>query len=108
MFDRRKLEQGNQLFLFTMKVLELCEQYKVPYVLENPLTSFAWSMPPLVQFQQHHQSQFCDLDFCMFGEPWKKPTRLMLVPNGHIFLERPRCRWSFLDIESATLPVASH
>lgn len=76
-FDQRKLEQGNQLFLFTMKALELCEQYKVPYVLENPLTSFAWSMPPLVQFEQHHQSRFCDLDFCMFGEPWKKPTRLM-------------------------------
>lgn len=69
--DARKLAEGNQLFNFTMKVLHLCQHHHVPYILENPLTSFAWSMPPLQKFCQLYQPGFCDLDFCAYGEIWK-------------------------------------
>lgn len=75
--DQRKLEDGNQLFRFTMKVLSICEQLHIPYILENPLTSMAWEMQPLVDFCAQHQPCICDLDFCMYGEQWLKPTRLL-------------------------------
>lgn len=75
--DQFKLDEGNQLFRFTMKLLQLCEDFHVPYILENPLTSMAWEMPPLVEFCNLHSPGFCDLDFCCYGEAWLKPTRLL-------------------------------
>ena len=75
--DAKKLAEGNKLFAFTMKVLALCEQTSTPYVLENPLTSMAWEMPPLVDFSQKFSPFVADLDFCVYGELWKKPTRLL-------------------------------
>lgn len=75
--DRRKLQEGNQLFRFTIKLLELCEAYSIPYVLENPLTSMAWDMEPMRYFISHYSPKICELDFCMFGEIWRKPTKLL-------------------------------
>ena len=75
--DQRKLRQGNQLFLFTLRILDLCFQYKVPFVVENPLSSMAWEVPAFQRFMRRTGSQICDLDFCMYGQNWKKPTRLV-------------------------------
>ena len=75
--DAKKLIDGNKLFAFTMKVISLCEQHSIPYILENPLTSMAWEMPPLVSFISRYSPSVADLDFCVFGELWKKPTRLL-------------------------------
>lgn len=92
--DVRKLHEGNKLFLFTMRILRLCEDLGIPYVLENPLTSMAWEMPPLLKFHETYQPSFCDLDFCCYGEIWKKPTRLMY---NHIDISSLslRCQGSF-------------
>ena len=75
--DNRKLQNGNELFLFTLRILQLCVSYKIPFVLENPLTSFAWEIPAFQRFYKTSNSQMRNLDFCMFGEDWKKPTRLV-------------------------------
>lgn len=75
--DQRKVREGNQLFSFTMRILRQCYSSQVPFVLENPLTSMAWQMTPFQKFLQQTGSHFCDLDFCMYGEAWKKPTRLV-------------------------------
>lgn len=75
--ERKKLLDGNNLFGFTMHILELCNQYQIPFVLENPLTSMAWEMTTLQRFKSRAGALFCDLDFCQYGEIWKKPTRLM-------------------------------
>ena len=60
-----------------MHIIRLCLAYRVPFILENPLSSMAWAMPPLIQLQRQHSLQVCDLDFCQYGEIWKKPTRLL-------------------------------
>ena len=75
--DAKKLADGNKLFAFTMKVLALCEKTSTPYILENPLSSTAWEMPPLVSFSAKFSPSIADLDFCAYGELWKKPTRLL-------------------------------
>ena len=41
--------------------------------------------PPLVKFAKMYSPYICDLDFCCYGESWRKPTRLM---------------YNFLDISS--------
>lgn len=75
--DRRKLQTGNALFLFTLRIVELCEQYHIPYVIENPFSSMAWDVPRMRRFIAKYNCAFCELDFCMYGEYWKKPTRLL-------------------------------
>lgn len=62
--DAKKLADGNKLFAFTMKVLALCEKTSTPYILENPLSSMAWEMPPLVSFSAKFSPSIADLDFC--------------------------------------------
>ena len=75
--DSCKLREGNQLVHFALKLLQLCEEYNVPFVLENPLTSYVWDLPRQFSFKQHTGALYCDLDFCMYGEVWKKPTRFL-------------------------------
>jgi hypothetical protein len=75
--DARKLRQGNQLFLFSLRILRLCDQLRIPFVIENPLTSMAWEVPAMKSFISDSKASECDLDFCMFGEAWKKPTKLV-------------------------------
>ena len=75
--DKKKVATGNRLLHFTVRLLTQCVKHSVLYVLENPNSSMAWDMPPLKRFlQSHHPFSFV-LDYCQFGEPWKKPTRLL-------------------------------
>lgn len=89
-YDKSKVTEGNALFYFTLRILQLCEASNVPYVLENPLSSMLWLLPPLYDFVQQHDGQYCDLDCCQFREPWKKPTRL-LYQGIDIFSLSLRC-----------------
>lgn len=73
----RKLRDGNALFLFSMRILRLCTELRIPYVIENPETSMAWEVPAMQKFISTTHAKECSLDFCMFGEPWKKPTKLV-------------------------------
>ena len=46
-------------------------------MIENPETSMAWEVPAMQKFISTTHAKECSLDFCMFGEPWKKPTKLV-------------------------------
>ena len=75
--DRYKLRQGNKLFLFTLRIMEICIECNIPFVVENPFSSMAWQVPLMKRFIDRHQCLQCNLDFCMYGEEWKKPTKLV-------------------------------
>ena len=75
--DRQKVFQGNELLRFSIRILSLCEKYNIPYALENPLSSYAWSMPPMKRFIQRFNPFQIQLDFCQFGEAWQKPTQIL-------------------------------
>ena len=75
--DSQKVSTGNQLLRFTIRLLTLCEKFGIPYALENPYSSYAWHMPPLAHFIRKFQPFVEHLDFCQYGECWKKPTTVM-------------------------------
>ena len=75
--DKKKLLQGNELFLFTLRILKLCDRLHIPFIIENPFSSMAWEVPSMRRFIQSSNCLECNLDFCMFGERWKKPTKLV-------------------------------
>jgi len=75
--DQKKVSIGNRLLMFSMRLLQLCEHVGIPYILENPESSLAWSMPPMQSFLRRFAPFVVGLDYCQFGEPWKKPTQLI-------------------------------
>ena len=75
--DVAKVEEGNLLLAFLMRMLHLCILHSVPFVVENPLTSMLWDMPPIIQLRDEFHLQIIHLDYCAYGECWKKPTTLM-------------------------------
>jgi hypothetical protein len=75
--DAKKVREGNALLNFCIRLLQLCQLHTVPYVLENPHSSMAWIMPSMERFISRYSPDLLALDCCQFGEPWKKPTRLL-------------------------------
>ena len=75
--DYAKLQDGNLLFHALIRFLQLCVSLCIPFVVENPLSSMLWMMPPLFPFFNNKLTTVVDLDYCAYGEQWKKPTRLL-------------------------------
>ena len=75
--DRHKVVQGNNLLRFTLRIIACCEHLHIPYALENPLSSYAWSMPPMQKFVRKFSPLEAVLDFCQYGEAWQKPTGIL-------------------------------
>ena len=73
--DQKKVDDGNAMTLFTVSIIQLCIEAKIPVALENPLTSMIWLLPEVAQLGG---AQEVKLDMCQFGTPWMKPTRLLL------------------------------
>ena len=57
--------------------MRLCLKYDVPFILENPQTSFLWDLPELQALVNRSDCYVRVLDFCQFGTKWKKPTRFL-------------------------------
>ncbi len=76
--DQQKVIQGNLLLFFSARIIWACLQCRVPFALENPLSSRCWLTPILVLIKDYYMCcQFLHLDFCQFGESWKKPTGIL-------------------------------
>lgn len=73
--DMKKVREGNLLLEFCYNLILECNRYNVPWALENPATSRCWLTPLLKKLSS--SAHFCILDFCQFGEPWKKQTAIL-------------------------------
>ena len=73
--DRKKVLEGNRLLAVSYRLILLCQQLKVPWCLENPATSRCWITPLLKRIIPHCSSVI--LDFCQYGEAWRKRTKLI-------------------------------
>ena len=72
--DTHRVSFGDRTMLFTCSIIRVCRALKIPCCPENPSSSYAWSAPPLNKLaQQGHQAVS---DFCQYGKPWRKRTRV--------------------------------
>lgn len=94
--DRAKLLVGNGLFFFTVRMILLCLLLKIPVVLENPKSSRCWLTPILAKLIESGHLSTHDLDFCQFGERWRKPARLAAA-NIDLSSICKTCSGSFLQ-----------
>jgi len=75
--DAAKVRIGNILLYFSCRVLGLALQLHLPFTLGNPQRSRLWITPPILRLLRKQHFSYVDVHFCMFGTPWKKPTRVL-------------------------------
>ena len=73
---REKERIGLELALFTAEAIEICNRCGVRWSLENPRKSRLFDLPFLAP-TLHRQGVLCvGIDFCEYGEPYQKATRI--------------------------------
>ena len=82
--DDEKVRVGNILMTFSASILRLCSRLIIPCALENPATSRIWLCPALAAACRLSPIRFIKTDFCMYGMPWRKRTKIAAV---HVDLE---------------------
>ena len=75
--QQAKVEAGNQFAKFIAQVGMLCLQLDLPFWFENPWLSFLWWIPSIQSLRSELGVGFWLLDFCAFGTPWRKRTRIL-------------------------------
>lgn len=73
---RERERVGLEMALFSAEVIHTCNRYNVHWSLENPRFSRLFEVPGLHALLQRPTTTVVDVDFCRFGEPYKKPTRI--------------------------------
>ena len=76
--DRLVCSRGNRLARKTAKLIAICMQHKIPWLLENPKSSFLWRFPAIERALK--SAQCVVVDQCQYGCPWMKPTMLAMSP----------------------------
>ena len=80
--DRRQIQLGNSTLRSALTISRACVKHIVPMVLENPHSSLAWQHPQMQRIIQHNAAAEYVVDYCQFGCPWRKRTRLVGLHTG--------------------------
>ena len=75
--DAKKVAMGNLFLRWCIKLLRACIVTRTVCVLENPFTSWAWSMPEVTSVRRLAAVEFWRTDFCQWGTEWRKATGLL-------------------------------
>ena len=93
------------LFL-VVEIAKLCIKFELPFVIENPETSFMWEHPLILELTLAPIFAVT-IDQCGYGMRWKKPTRLLTNVEALKTLESrcqgTNCRCSFTKQPHITL-----
>ena len=70
---------GNALAIFSATVVRHCLRLGIPVALENPGSSLLWQMPQVVALQRSSVVFVISVDYCLYGMPWRKRTKLLFA-----------------------------
>lgn len=72
--EHEAVRAGNLVFRTCLKIIHLAQKFRIPWVLEHPLSSKCWALPPLRTLLHTPGVALLQSDLCQFGAPWKQPT----------------------------------
>ena len=75
--DQERVALGNQCFKAALKIISWLDAFRIPWILENPATSKCWFLPPLQKLASCPHVCTVITDFCQYGCPWRKRTKLL-------------------------------
>ena len=100
--DRERVETANRLIKMTLRLCRHCLRIGVPFYLENPLASRLWDFRGIKALAASPFVTASRYDFCQFGTPWRKATKLLCFDNPHIERGARQCKFDRAHICSAT------
>ena len=77
--DAAKVQLGNNILRFCCRLFRACHLARVPFALENPWTSWAWSTPAARSIMKLPGARFARTDFCCWRMPWRKSTGFLAI-----------------------------
>ncbi len=72
--DKQILNISNKVTKNALILIDICLTYAVPITIENPHSSMLWQLPFFRRNLKSGRLQQTVLDFCQYGEPWRKRT----------------------------------
>ena len=100
--DRLKVEVANTLLTYLKSFCKYCHRRRVPFYIENPLTSRLWKMPEIKELMALPHTVTVVFDFCQYGEPWRKSTQLLVSRHADLRAIERRCHFGRGYVCSAT------
>ncbi len=80
---------GVELALFSAEVIQTCERYSVKWSLENPRNSRLFEMIGLAKLLAQQHVHRVEVDYCMYGERFRKPTSIFTnIPELDLLSKR--------------------
>jgi hypothetical protein len=73
----QRLQLANVVTDFAWYLVRRLRARGIPGAVENPLTSMLWLLPTPLALCQHSEVSLLRIDFCQYGTPWRKATRLL-------------------------------
>lgn len=80
--DRTIVKYHNSLLNNTFKLANMCAENGVALSLENPNSSIMWHTRVFKVFEQTWNPRMIIMDYCSYGEKYKKRTKLMVWAPG--------------------------
>ena len=75
--DADLLRSANLIMRYTLSLIRVMIQHRIPFIIENPQASMLWMLPELKRLIARQDVCIIDAHFCQWGARWKKPTRLL-------------------------------
>jgi hypothetical protein len=88
--DQARVKAGNITLSRSRAIVRACIKQGIPCGLENPASSLMWMAPNFVPLVNRGKAAVCD--FCAFGTPWRKRTKLVLWNVADVSPICIRCR----------------
>eukprot|EP00969_Alexandrium_andersonii_P042050 1844718-Alexandrium_andersonii.AAC.1 len=60
--DAEKVRVGNECAITSVQVMQICLRRGIPFILENPLTSSFWNLPPVRAVREQPRTHFIRAD----------------------------------------------
>lgn len=70
-------EQGNAIVRCCRRIIAVCDKYSIPWIVENPRSSFLWKMPEMQSLMSCNHVRIHHCHQCQYGCPWMKATTFM-------------------------------
>ena len=76
--QKKQVTRANTLVRNMLRIVKLALAHNVPFIIENPHSSFLWKLPSMIALAETPGVRMIVCDQCMFGARWRKRTRFLV------------------------------
>jgi len=76
-WEEMKVKSANKIYGAIARFMYECDEWKIPFTVENPRGSYIWSFPDVRRAMEDIETYNVDFQACMYGAKRDKWTRLV-------------------------------